>query len=112
SDADVARVIDAIQDSCLEIRRGGFFPEASGCSAAQANGEVDEKKKLPTEASNRIEPPTRGLTPATGALSTLVEIQPCGSRTPLFCTPAADGFTRVYHQLSDHLGSDQPLYGL
>ena len=44
--------------------------------------------------------------------STLVEIQTEGDRIPIFCTPAADGFTRVYHELSDHLGNQQPVYGL
>ena len=46
------------------------------------------------------------------AMSTLVDIQPEGELTPIFCTPAADGFTRIYHELSDQLGNNQPLYGL
>jgi len=30
SDADIEHVINAVKDSCLEIRRGGFFPEPVG----------------------------------------------------------------------------------
>lgn len=90
TDDDVEFVINAIRDSCLEIRRGGFFPDA------------DADKIRPTDEDRPVEP----------AMSTLVEIQPNGDRTPIFCTPAADGFTRVYHELSDKLGDEQPLYGL
>ncbi len=107
SDDDIAKVIRAVQESCLEIRQGGFFPEAT-----------DEKKNValtlspppPTEpaASQTLAP----IASAPSEISTLVEIQPDGNKTPLFCTPAADGLTLVYHELSDQLGDDQPVYGL
>ncbi|HVB59225.1 MAG TPA: alpha/beta fold hydrolase [Candidatus Acidoferrales bacterium] len=50
-------------------------------------------------------------TSATG-WSPLVAIQPDGSRPPLFCIHGADGNVLIYRNLSRHLGSDQPFYGL
>lgn len=44
--------------------------------------------------------------------SPLVAIQPNGSRPPLFCIHGADGNVLIYRNLSRHLGSDQPFYGL
>ncbi|QDV10929.1 Glutamate-1-semialdehyde 2,1-aminomutase 1 [Rosistilla oblonga] len=109
SDEDIAHVINAVQESCLEIRRGGFFPDPV---AASDVCESDEKKKsIATQASSVALPAVSS--PASDSwISTLVEIQPEGDRTPLFCTPAADGLTMIYHALADHLGEDQPLYGL
>jgi len=46
------------------------------------------------------------------AWSSLVEIQPNGSRPPLFCIHALGGGVLCYHSLAQHLGSDQPVYGL
>jgi phthiocerol/phenolphthiocerol synthesis type-I polyketide synthase E len=44
--------------------------------------------------------------------SPLVAIQPLGSRPPLFCFHGAGGNVLTYRDLSRHLGSDQPFYGL
>lgn len=44
--------------------------------------------------------------------SLLVEIQPTGSRPPFFCVHPHGGNVLVYRELSKHLGSDQPLFGL
>ncbi len=44
--------------------------------------------------------------------SSLVAIQPKGSRPPFFCIHAAGGNVLLYRDLSKHLGSDQPFYGL
>jgi phthiocerol/phenolphthiocerol synthesis type-I polyketide synthase E len=46
------------------------------------------------------------------AYSSLVPIQPSGSRAPLFCIHATSGNVSIYQHLSRHLGSDQPVYGL
>ncbi len=43
--------------------------------------------------------------------STLVPIQPKGSRPPLFCLPGAGGNVLYLHNLASHLGNDQPCYG-
>ncbi len=113
SDEDVSRVIRAVQESCIEIRKGGFFPDADGMSHSVSS----EKKNLLVSgsegapATSRV-PTQQPFLANSTHISNLVEIQPDGSRTPLFCTPAADGLTMVYHELSDHLGEDQPVYGL
>jgi thioesterase domain-containing protein len=49
--------------------------------------------------------------PSSGS-STLVPIQPRGSRPPLFCIHAIDGEVVRYAHLARHLGEEQPFYGL
>ena len=44
--------------------------------------------------------------------SSLVPIQPNGSRIPFFCVHGGGGNVLIYRELSQHLGSDQPFYGL
>ncbi|BAY46081.1 amino acid adenylation domain-containing protein [Scytonema sp. HK-05] len=44
--------------------------------------------------------------------SSLVEIQPNGSKPPLFCMHPLGGEILCYRPLAMHLGSDQPVYGL
>lgn len=44
--------------------------------------------------------------------SSVVPIQPNGSKPPLFCIHGAGGNVLLYRRLVDYLGSDQPLYGV
>ena len=44
--------------------------------------------------------------------SSLVAIQPEGSRPPLFCVHAAGANVLIYRPLSRHLGNEQPVYAL
>jgi acyl-CoA synthetase (AMP-forming)/AMP-acid ligase II/NAD(P)-dependent dehydrogenase (short-subunit alcohol dehydrogenase family)/acyl carrier protein len=44
--------------------------------------------------------------------SSLVAIQPNGSKPPLYCIHGAGGNILMYRQLIDYLGEDRPLYGL
>jgi aspartate racemase len=44
--------------------------------------------------------------------SPILAIQPAGSKPPLFCIAGAGGDTFYFHDLSNHLGLDQPVYGL
>ncbi len=44
--------------------------------------------------------------------SPLVPIQASGSRPPFFCIHGAGGNVLIYRKLAQHLGSDQPFYGL
>jgi amino acid adenylation domain-containing protein len=44
--------------------------------------------------------------------SSLVPIQPAGSKPPLFLVHGAEGNVLLYRRLATHLGSDQPVYGL
>jgi len=45
-------------------------------------------------------------------LSTVVPVQPLGSRPPFFCVHAVGGNVLEYYDLALHLGLDQPFYGL
>ncbi|MGB6387215.1 MAG: alpha/beta fold hydrolase [Terriglobales bacterium] len=49
---------------------------------------------------------------ASPAWSPLVAIQPKGSRPPFFCMHGGGGNVLIYRELSQHLGFDQPFYGL
>jgi thioesterase domain-containing protein len=42
----------------------------------------------------------------------LIPLQSKGSRSPLFCIHPGSGLSWSYVELSKHLGTDQPLYGL
>lgn len=44
--------------------------------------------------------------------SSLVEIQPAGSKPAFFCVHALGGNVLEYYDLARHLGADQPFYGL
>jgi thioesterase domain-containing protein len=44
--------------------------------------------------------------------SSVIPIQPLGTRLPLFCVHAASGLAQVYIPLAQSLGKEQPLYGL
>jgi len=44
--------------------------------------------------------------------SSLVPIQPAGSKPPLFLVHGAEGNVLLYRQVSRYLSSDQPVYGL
>jgi aspartate racemase len=44
--------------------------------------------------------------------SSLVAIQPSGSKPPLFCVHGGDGEILFYRDLAHHLGLKQPFYGL
>jgi thioesterase domain-containing protein len=48
----------------------------------------------------------------TPSWSSLVPIQPLGSKPPLFLVHGAEGNVLLYRQLARHLGPDQPVYGL
>lgn len=44
--------------------------------------------------------------------ASLVALLRSGSRPPLFCVHGVSGSVSIYDDLCDHLGSDQPVYGL
>ena len=47
-----------------------------------------------------------------GHWTSLVPIQPGGSKQPFFCIHGAGGHVLNYYSLARHLGPDQPFYGL
>ncbi|TWU45269.1 Glutamate-1-semialdehyde 2,1-aminomutase [Novipirellula aureliae] len=93
TDEQIETVIDAVKDSCEELRAGGFLPHPQ-TTATEVSLASTRDDSMPS------------------SISTLIPIQEEGTRPPLFCMPAADGLTLVYHALSECLGSDQPVYGL
>ncbi len=162
SDADVQRIIEAVQSSCLEIRSGGFMPKADAvpASANSPSSNAPAHRALTTTAESTAQPamlvsqqssghavqlacdsckdnvaqtslptrePSSGISHPNGLkhasaqsvnldradrISTVEEIQEGGDLPPLFCMPAADGLSLVYHDLAEELGEDQPIYGL
>ncbi len=114
TDADVEHVIKVVQESCLDIRRGGFFPDGAegDLQSAMSNPRIEKKKQLAARVPATLSTEVATQTFSPPDFSTLAEVQPHGGLIPIFCTPAADGFTRIYHELSDQLGENQPLYGL
>ncbi len=50
--------------------------------------------------------------PALLQTSSLVPIQPHGTKLPFFCVPGSSGSVVYLSELSHYLGSDQPFYGL
>ncbi|MEN8220102.1 MAG: amino acid adenylation domain-containing protein, partial [Pseudomonadota bacterium] len=46
------------------------------------------------------------------AWSSLVAIQPNGTKQPFFCVPGIGGNVLSFYELGHHLGPDQPFYGL
>jgi len=63
--------------------------------------------KTVEEFAQLIEKQNAGIT-----WSSLVPIQPNGSRIPFFCVHGGGGNVLIYRDLSRHLGPDQPFYGL
>jgi phthiocerol/phenolphthiocerol synthesis type-I polyketide synthase E len=87
--------------------------------AVKLFAQIDEIFKVKLPLATLFEAPTieelarvlQREAPAAG-WSPLVPIQPQGSRPPFFCIHGAGGNVLIYRDLSTHLGSDQPLYGL
>ncbi|WP_375504352.1 amino acid adenylation domain-containing protein [uncultured Nostoc sp.] len=52
------------------------------------------------------------LDESTTTWSSLVEIQPNGSKPPFFCIHGLGGEVLCFRELAQHLGPDQPFYGL
>ena len=87
--------------------------------AVRMFAEIEEVFKVKLPLATLYETPTieelarvvRGET-STSGWSPLVAIRPEGSRPPFFCFHGAGGNVLIYRDLSRHLGSDQPFYGL
>lgn len=113
SEEDIRKIINAVKESCIELRNAGFFPGEPMDSITLNSSKVDEagpSNRLRSEASVAV---LRSVSESMLEPGDLIsEIQPEGTNTPLFCMPAADGLTLVYHELSDNLGADQPVYGV
>lgn len=88
--------------------------------AVQLFSRIEKAFKVKLPLATLFEAPTiaelarviRCKAPASDGWSPLVAIQPSGSRAPFFCVHGAGGNVLIYRDLSRHLGSDQPFYGL
>jgi amino acid adenylation domain-containing protein len=74
-------------------------------------------KELPLSTlfhSPTVEQLAKDLEPSSTAdnYSTLVAIQPRGTKTPFFCVHGGAGSTLFLHPLAHALGGDQPFYGI
>lgn len=112
TEADEKQLLQAIEDSLEEMQQGGFL---SSESASEVNASVRDSSACgvaPSLAMAECQSRPNAGAKDENRCSTLEEIQGEGERPPLFCMPAADGLTLVYHELADRLGCDQPVYGL
>jgi thioesterase domain-containing protein len=77
---------------------------------------AERRARLSAEQKSLLEQRLRPRGPRTeaapAAASSLVPIQPAGSRPPFFCVHPAGGDVLCFQALSRHLGMDQPFYGL
>lgn len=60
----------------------------------------------------RLRTRSPGVEEISAVSSSLVAIQPAGSRPPFFCVHPAGGDVLCFQALSQHMGPDQPFYGL
>ncbi|NMG21590.1 non-ribosomal peptide synthetase [Brasilonema bromeliae] len=81
----------------------------SGSVEALAN--ILRQEEEPT-AGNQVLIATHHQHTSRAPWSSLVEIQPNGSKPPFFCIHPLGGEILCYRPLALHLGSDQPVYGL
>jgi thioesterase domain-containing protein/acyl carrier protein len=82
----------------IEKLTGQHFPPATLAEAST----VEQISRLIREDQEERPPP----------LSSVVTIQPGGSKPPIFLVHGADGSVLIYRDLARHIGSDQPVYGL
>jgi thioesterase domain-containing protein len=75
---------------------------------------AERRAALSAGQKSLLEQRLRARSPEAAAAppSSLVAIQPAGSRPPFFCVHPAGGDVLCFQALSHHLGPDQPFYGL
>jgi glutamate-1-semialdehyde aminotransferase/thioesterase domain-containing protein/acyl carrier protein len=121
TDGDVTKIIEAVKASCREIRAGGFMPRADGLAVNPTSLAPRQISSHATSLSLPQATPAQALSTTSNhpesrlsaaRISTVEEIQEGGDLPPLFCMPAADGLSLVYHHLAEELGPEQPVYGL
>jgi phthiocerol/phenolphthiocerol synthesis type-I polyketide synthase E len=103
----------------VEVDQNFFDLGGDSSLAVRMFSEIEQRFAVKLPLATLYESPTiaelapvvRGETKSLG-WSPLVPVQPNGLRPPLFCFHGAGGNVLIYRDLSRHLGSDQPVYGL
>jgi len=121
---NTTRQVARIWEELLGVPSIGFdenYFDLGGDSslAVQLFAQIEKVFRVKLPLATLFEAPTieelaRILRPETArsGWSSLVIIQPAGSRPPLFCMHPHGGNVLIYRDLSRYLGSDQPFYGL
>jgi phthiocerol/phenolphthiocerol synthesis type-I polyketide synthase E len=103
----------------ISVHQNYFELGGNSILAVRLFAQIENVFKVKLPLSTLIEAPTIGQlarvlrTEGAGPTwSPVVPMQPKGSRPPFFCVHAAGGNVLLYRDLSRHLGTDQPFYGL
>lgn len=86
-------------------------------TAARLFAQIEQTFKQSIAVSALLQAPTiatlaKVIAEAGSSDTCVITIQPSGNRPPLYCLPGQTGSVLMYRTLAQHLGSDQPVYGL
>lgn len=104
--------IDSPTPSSTERSTAESFTDSTCCESATATTTATAIATKQQSLGLLHAPVPHEIADRADRISTLEEIQSEGDLPPLFCMPAADGLSLVYHHLAEELGDDQPVYGL
>jgi thioesterase domain-containing protein/acyl carrier protein len=102
----------------IDVSQNFFELGGDSLLAARLFAQIEKAFQRPLPLTSLLEAPTIQqlvqilCDEASGPSSTLVSVQPKGTRPPLFCVHGHGGEPFYCRELSRSLGSDQPLYGL
>lgn len=121
SDSVTRRLIQiwrsVLEDDSIGTTDDFFISGGDSLAAATMLSAVEKVFRVSLPASSLLAAPTveklaqrirRGVSQEVG--SHLVAVQPCGTKPPLYCVPAAGADPLQFRLLACHLGDDQPLF--
>lgn len=124
SDSEVVRKLTLIWEELLShvpitVEQNYFDLGGDSLLAVKLFGQIEKVFNVELPLATLFEAPTIGemarilaSQETASGWSSLVPIQPRGSRPNLFCVHGAGGNVLIYRELAEHLGQDQPVYGL
>jgi thioesterase domain-containing protein len=104
----VAALLQELRDRKVEIRLDG---DALKCSAGVGVLTPELRDEL-TQRKGEIIEFLRASESLAGQQRAIVPLQPSGTKTPIFAVPGHNGNVFSFRTLVQHLGADQPFYGL